>query len=162
MICKQHYLSAASMPFVLLKEMQKLKHFVEIILKNRTGYRCICFEHGVTGSSFGGANSMDHVHLHIIPFPRLAWPDIAKKHNLCGFDTIDSYDQLCSLWAVEKPKNYLFFQDIDETIYYRPDSVGFPSQFFRICVSPLLNAKRWNWKEEYYEENIKKTIVLFS
>lgn len=160
-VCKQHFLSLANLPIELYREFLELKLDIEKTILNKTEQHCICFEHGVTSTIITGANSVDHVHLHIVPFSHLIWPDISEKYHLTDFETLVNYDQLFALWEHTQPNTYLFFQDIDCSIYYKCNAMVFPSQFFRMCISPYLNAEQWDWKQEYYQDNIIKTIALF-
>lgn len=70
LVTKQHYLSLANLDSNLFFEMLNLKKSVEDFLFKKLGMHCIAFEHGTTNSYSTGANSVDHVHLHILPFSR--------------------------------------------------------------------------------------------
>lgn len=160
LVCKHHYLSAANLPHPLFEEMLSLKQRVQNDIFTKTGKHCICFEHGVTADNYSGANSVNHVHLHLVPFSEMVWPEISKDYCLTDFVSVPNYHQLFSLWASHFPKTYLLFQDVDGSIFYKPDAIGYPSQFFRKCVAILLKKENWNWKEEIYEENLLATISL--
>ncbi len=161
LVCKQHYLSAANLSREWYEEMLELKDSMERILYQKLGLKCLVFEHGTTSLAYSGANSVDHVHLHLVPFAGKIWPDISQKYGLTDFVTAASYRELFSLWSQHLPHSYLLFQDTDQTIYYRPDAQGFPSQLFRQCLAPYFQAEQWNWKQEVYPENLLKTIELF-
>lgn len=161
LVCKQHYQSAANLSFDLYQEMLELKKRIERIIYKKLGLRCMAFEHGTTSSFFTGANSVDHVHLHIVPCTRKVWPDISKKYNLTDFEAVDSYEKLFFMWMSHYPKTYLLFQDSDSIIYYRKDAGGFPSQFFRKCLAPFFNADKWDWKKEFYQGKFIDTLKLF-
>lgn len=161
LVCKQHYSSLATLNEKLYKEMLELKYEVEETLFQKLGLPCLAFEHGTTDSGFVGANSVDHVHLHIVPFSKGIWPDLVKKNNLKGFSVVSSYEDLFLMWKNNLPKTYLLFQDINRVIYYKPDASGTSSQFFRKCLVPYLNINQWDWKRDYYQANFIKTLELF-
>lgn len=161
LVCKQHYQSIANLSVDLYQEMLKLKNRIEEIILGKLGLKCLAFEHGTTSMRFTGANSVDHVHLHIVPYPQKLWPDISKRYGLTDFQVVDNYDTLLSIWALDYPKTYLLFQDSDSVIYYKKDARGFPSQFFRKCLASFLEIEKWNWKQEVYQENFINTLKLF-
>lgn len=161
LVCKQHFQCTACLSEDLYKEMLNLKYTIEDTLFNQLGLHCLVFEHGATDSSYIGANSVDHVHLHMVPFPKIIWPNIIKKHDLQEFSLIPSYEDLFLNWRGNLPKTYLLFQDINQLIYYKPDATGMPSQFFRKCLMPYLNINQWDWKRDYCQANFIKTLELF-
>lgn len=161
LVCKQHYLSLANLNDSLWDEMLELKEKVERIIWQELGMPCIAFEHGVTSQDYSGANSVDHIHLHILPFHEKAWNLIPKKALPDTFQIIRGYSDLRRHWQSAFPNTYLLFQDIDRSIYYSDDIADAPSQLFRRYLAPLLNVDKWNWKEEYYKDNILQTIALF-
>lgn len=161
LVCKNHYLSTANLSKDLYCEFIELKKEMESIIYKQVGLPCICFEHGVTSELYSGANSVNHVHIHIVPYSNSIWHDMSQKYNLNSFAKVANYENLYTMWLEAKPKSYLLFQDTDSAIYYKDDASGFPSQFFRMCMASYLNVKQWDWKIEYYEENITKTIRYF-
>lgn len=161
LVCKQHYQSAANLSAELYQEMLELKDLVEKTIYERLGLKCLAFEHGTTSPRYSGANSVDHIHLHIVPFTQEIWPDISRKYGIDNFDIITDYKDLFSLWTNTCPKTYLLFQDLNKVIYYKPDAHEFPSQFFRKCLAPYFKAEKWDWRQEYYQENFIKTMDLF-
>lgn len=161
LICKQHYQSLANLSEALYREMLDLKGNIEKMLFAKLGLPCLAFEHGAADSRFIGANSVNHVHLHIVPFSKIIWTELAQKHELYDFELVADYMDLFLKWEKAPPKTYLLFQDINKAIYYKQDADGVPSQFFRKCLSPYLNASQWDWKQEYYLSNFIKTMELF-
>lgn len=161
LVTKQHYLSLASLDSKLIFEMLELKKRVEDILFQKLGMRCITFEHGTVNSYSRGANSVDHVHLHVLPFSRPIWNEIIREVPETPFDTIESYTSLLAGWQNYLPNSYLLFQDINQKIYYIPEAANMPSQLFRKCLAPYLGADCWDWRNETYSDNIIKTISLF-
>lgn len=162
LVTKQHYLSLANISRELLIEMLDLKKNVENILYKNLGMRCIAFEHGTANVDSKGANSVDHVHVHILPFSQPVWHNIALDVPKMHFDVVNSYQDLYSGWKEVLPNSYLLFQDLDQKIYYVSDASNMPSQLFRKCLAPYLGAKNWDWHNESYSDNIIQTIDLFS
>ena len=161
LICKQHHQSLANLDKELFFELLKIKNLVEKTLFERLGLDCLAFEHGTTDPCYHGTNTIDHVHLHIIPFTKTIWSDLTKTHGLFEFVAVADYEELLSKWQLELPKTYLLFQDLDKVIYYKPEAEGYPSQFFRKILAPYFSADQWNWKEEYYTNNFIRTLELF-
>lgn len=161
LVAKQHYLSLANISLELFVEMLNLKKKVENILYDKLGMRCIAFEHGAVNADSNGANSVDHVHVHILPFSQPVWQDIAQDIPQAHFDVVNSYQNLYNVWKDVLPNSYLLFQDLDQKIYYSPDASNMPSQLFRKCLAPYLGAEHWDWRSKSYSDNITKTIELF-
>lgn len=160
-VCKQHYQSLANLNQELYQEMLSLKGMVEDKLKKELGLECLAFEHGVTAPCYSGANSVDHVHLHIVPSPKKVWNQLLKEYRMDHFDRIADYDTLFSKWITNYPQTYMLFQDLDKVLYYKASAYGFPSQFFRKCLAPYFHAEDWNWKQELYIDNMIETVKLF-
>lgn len=138
-----------------------LKKSVEDFLFKKLGMHCIAFEHGTTNSYSTGANSVDHVHLHILPFSRPVWNEIITNIPATTVNTVESYNDLFEVWKKNIPDTYLLFQDLDQKLYYISDSSYMPSQLFRKCLAPYLGANYWDWRSESYSNNILETISLF-
>lgn len=162
LVTKQHYLSLANIGHELFTEMLDLKKNVEDILYDKLGMRCIAFEHGTVNADSKGANSVDHVHVHILPFSQPVWQDIALDIPQMHFDVVNSYQDLYSGWEEVLPNSYLLFQDLDQKIYYVSDASNMPSQLFRKCLAPYVGADHWDWRCECYSDNITQTIELFN
>lgn len=160
LVCKKHYLSLANLDFELYQEMLALKEKTENIIFDKLGHKCISFEHGTT-NGYSGANSVEHVHLHIVPFVSDVWDDIANKNQIENYIRIDKFTDLLNLWKITNPKSYLLFQDLDKKIYYIPDAYKYPSQFFRKCISPYYGTNNWDWKQDIHIENFIKTLEIF-
>lgn len=161
LVCKQHVLSLANLEEESYYEMLSLKANVESILFNQLGVRCIAFEHGAPNAFIKGANSVDHVHLHVIPYARPIWKDIEQTISGTRFENVKDYQALFTRWINNRPDSYLLFQDVDQRIYYASDATGMPSQLFRKCLAPHLGKEYWDWKSEYYIDNTIRTIELF-
>lgn len=160
LVCKQHYQSLSDLSIELYREMLNLKDLIENRIRERLGLKCVAFEHGSKSKYYSAANSVDHVHLHILPFSRTIWPEIATKCSLNDFKILKNYGDLFLLWRNNTPETYLLFQDLQGTIYYRSDAQGYPSQFFRKCLAPYLGVKEWDWRQTLYEENLIETIKI--
>lgn len=161
LVCKQHYLSLANIPWTLYREMLTLKMNVESILHKQLGLHCLTFEHGTPNPLSKGANSVDHVHIHVLPFERPIWHDIETGVSSKDIEAVANYGSLYSIWQTQLPNSYLLFQDINQRIYYIPDASNMPSQLFRKCLAPYLGAPCWDWKSEAYVDSMVHTMALF-
>lgn len=161
LVHKQHYLSLADVPYSSYEEMLSLKKHIESVLAECLGLDCVTFEHGTSNPFSKGANSVDHVHIHIVPFERPIWQDIVSTISPLSIKDIDNYERLYQEWQSIHPDSYLLFQDTNQKIYYIPDASNMPSQLFRKCLAPHLAAPCWNWKNEAYIDNMMRTMALF-
>lgn len=161
LVCKQHYLSLANIDRKLFFEMLDLKTSVESILVRQLGLHCVTFEHGTPNPLSKGANSVDHVHVHVLPFKRPIWKDIMATMPKTNFEVVDNYENLYTSWQNKSPDSYLLFQDVDQKIYYISDASNMPSQLFRRCLAPHLGMECWDWRSENYSDNIIRTFGLF-
>lgn len=162
LVTKQHYRSLANISHELFIEMLELKKKVEDVLYDKLGMHCISFEHGTVNDDSKGANSVDHLHVHVLPFSQPVWQNIALDVPQMCFNVVKSYQDLNRGWKEALPNSYLLFQDFDQKIYYVPDASNMPSQFFRKHLAPYLDADNWDWRSETYSDNIIQTISLFS
>lgn len=160
-ICKHHYLSIASLPDNLFFEMMDFKKYIEEELFKHLGLKCIAFEHGTTSYNYSSANSVDHVHLHVVPFGYNIWSEIVQRHSIDEYLTFSNYEELFAFWKKKPPQTYLLFQDLNEKVNYIPSAEGYPSQFFRQCLSYYFDNTSWDWRNNYQQINIFKTIKLF-
>ena len=162
LVCKIHHMSLANLNLKLYSEMLEIKKAVTKILEEKTGYKCISFEHGLTHIDFAGTNSVNHVHMHIVPCRTDIWPNTIRKYRNVNPGIFLDFMQLFDFWQHNYPQAYLIFQDVKETIHYIPDSSGFPSQFFRRHLAASLSMNEWDWRKECYIDNLIATYYLFS
>lgn len=161
LVTKQHFPSLANLNSEMYFEMLGLKSAVEEILFKRLGMRCLAFEHGTVNTFSKGANSVDHVHVHILPFTHPIWLNVISDIPKTDFEIVDSYEELYARWHNDLPNSYLLFQDLNQRIYYISDASKMPSQLFRKCLAPHFGADCWDWRSESYSKNITRTIELF-
>lgn len=161
LVCKQHYLSLANIDRKLYLEMLNLKTSIESVLFRQLGLHCLTFEHGTSNPSIKGANSVDHVHVHVLPFKRPIWQDVASVMPNTNFEVVNNYEELYTGWQNKPPDTYLLFQDVDQKIYYISDASNMPSQMFRKCLAPHLGMDCWDWRRENYSDNMVRTMNLF-
>lgn len=161
LVCKEHYRSMANLPEYLFLEMLQLKASVERKLYQSLNLSCLAFEHGTPNTTSIGANSIDHVHIHLVPYGTPIWTELNAESQLGDFEIVSSYLSLYNQMKTRIPDTYLFFQDVDSKIYYKEQVIHAPSQFFRRGLATILNVSEWDWKKESYIEHIKATLTLF-
>lgn len=162
LVCKQHYPSLANIADRnLYFEMLNLKMSVESVLLRQLGLPCLTFEHGTPNPLSKGANSVDHVHIHVLPFERPIWQDIVSVMPETDIEVVDNYEDVYTSWRNKLPDSYLLFQDVDQKIYYASDAGGMPSQLFRRCLAPYLGVESWDWRSEKHLNNMIRTMKFF-
>lgn len=161
LVCKQHELSMATLSLNLRDEMFVLKERMEERISQVMGCRCLMFEHGTTDSNYIGVNSVNHVHIHLVPSIDSVWVHLSKENSLFDFEVFDDYSNLFMKWEESPPKTYLLFQDADKKIYYSSDVVDMPSQLFRRCLASIWGLSEWDWRKYPCSYIIRDTLRLF-
>ncbi len=161
LVAKTHAPSLSSLPREQIEDMLALKQRVQETLFRQLGLDCLSFEHGTASPLTKGANSVDHVHIHVLPYGQPIWQQLSPEVYLKKAAHVDSYQALLKLWEADPPDSYLLFQDTDGQIYYIRDASAMPSQLFRQALAPHLLADQWNWRKESYAANMAKTMALF-
>lgn len=160
-IPKKHILSIANLNNAMFEEMVSLRDTVEGIITKRTGKECICFEHGITNDAAVGANSVSHLHVHMVPCEKSLWGPIEEDCRIVDAICFPDYYVLYDYLQKNMPQSYLMFQDIDGSIHYIPDASFYPSQFFRIQVAKYLGTGQWDWRKAQDETLLLQTLNLF-
>lgn len=153
-VSKKHHLSLMDCDFKEIIELENLLKQTRRVLENIYHYPCIAFEHG-SGCGIGNKPScIDHCHLHILPLEE----DIYNRIDLEKFQ-IDRIDSLNSLLKRKKQRSsYLLYQNHEEQFFVLYSDI-YISQYFRqlIGISKGVSEK-WNWRHNYFSDNIKTTI----
>lgn len=144
------YHSIACCPDEQLKKLEETICLCKKALKKIYNSNCILFEHGVLSESMIGSNSVNHVHLHILPIE----VDLYNTFSHENFKQINTFDDLKNI-ALLNNIAYLFYENNHGKRFYIEDENGvFPSQFFRRQVANAVGrSEEWNWRiYPHYEE----------
>lgn len=161
LIPKTHVLSIANLSTSMFEEMLDLKQTIAKRLLECTGKECICFEHGITIARAAGANSVNHLHLHMVPCEKELWPSIAQQSTINESIYFPRFQELYSHLKRYMPLSYLLFQDTDGSVHYIANASSYPSQFFRIQIAKCIGITEWDWQKDYNEDNVIRTLQLF-
>ena len=139
----------------LLNE-EELNEYKYLINKYRNKFKNIykkypiIFEHGTTNlNSNFSASSVVHAHTHIINYNFYDEDNLIKNTK---FKIINKLEE------ISKNKNYILYINQNNKKYI---SYEFPSisQYMRMCISKELNIlNKYDWHDNYFENNINLTI----
>lgn len=156
-INKSHFLSLYECDDNSKKDFVKLICTIEKIIEKHYNRKMIFFEHGTIKREYSSC-SMEHVHVHFMPISNSIWGDFTTMYNPNYYEIANIY-QLKDIVEKKHLSSYLLFRDINGQIFViEPDVKKFPSQFFRFFISKFLGMNdSWNWKKNYYIENMYNT-----
>ncbi len=162
---KSHYLSLHQC------DVESKNEFINLVELFRCVYRdiyksdMVFFEHGTIMREHSSC-SVEHVHLHFIPIQDSIWHQFLLLYNPKYYKIID-INQLSDIVESNHLVSYLLFCDIDGATYViEPDKKKYPSQFFRMfileCIGKSNKCDSWNWKKDFYIENMYSTYKNLS
>lgn len=152
-IPRYHCLSMGNLSEEHMKGLVNLIEKIKMLLKKHYGKEVIVFEHGTGRDSQYSSASVVHAHIHLVPVEEGLYEDL--KALKCSIERLDSYNDLKKVNMTGK--SYLLYQDVDNKLYLINDS-EMPSQFFRKVICDKFNLGEWNWRKDYKEENIIRTV----
>lgn len=143
-VSQDHFKSYANAPVRVINSlMNTLAYLSEEIFKET---EITWFEHGAVFGGTGGA-SVNHAHLHIIPYD-LKLNEIVEKDKKYLKKTPFSQKEFMNLAFVQP---YLWIGNRRESYIYHVKEL--PSQYLRKKVMSILNSEDYNWKENYFSDN---------
>ncbi len=150
---KQHFLCFGELDCEMLTELDEILQKLTSYVWEKSGQKCIVFEHGTRDLKKLTATSIMHAHIHLVP----------SKKGILPF--LPDYCQLCKIKGfsdlAKETENYLFLRDLDG-INYIVKNNGYPSQFFRKIVCQSLEiSDYWDWKEYPFKENMLITLDYY-
>ena len=154
-IPKQHYLCIGALPQSLFPEFQRVKKETVNLIASQFGEPCL-FEHGPSSAGLKVGCSVDHAHLHVVPFSGdLA--ELAASFMPDGARWRPADVQAC-INAFSAGENYLYFE--------QPLGAGFisvhpafGSQVFRKAIALQLGKPHeFDWREYPNHSAIQATV----
>lgn len=150
-VSKRHYQGFASAD---KKTIQSLKNFLGYYKRKISNRNFTVFEHGAVIKNSAGA-SIDHAHMHILPFEFNLRDRIARDY---GKPEAIHIDDLEELGKAMQPYFYCMDSNITEGYIFKVGTV--PSQILRKMVNELLNNMiNYNWKQQY--QNLDAKIMFY-
>lgn len=153
-VSKKHRLSLMDCDKEEVVELEFLLTQTRNMLENIYHYPCIAFEHG-SGCGIGNKPScIDHCHLHVLPLKE----DIFNMVDIKKFQIVqvESIKSLCKNKKQQLP--YLLYQNHAQQFFIMYTDT-YISQYFRQLVALSEGiAEKWNWRSNYFSENIRMTI----
>lgn len=144
----RHYLNFFESDFDVKEDTIKIKKKIAKIYKEVYNSDVLFFEHGSAKSGEAGA-SIDHAHLHVIPY----CVDIEEELNrLLGTpikcDILTNYE-------FNNEFSYIYLEKSNmNKLIYKVDKL--PSQFLRKIISEKLNSNDYLWQDKCLSSDSKK------
>ena len=149
-VTQNHYLNFFETSSEIKNDVIKIKEKIKEIYNQVYNSDVLFFEHGSAQSGFAGA-SIDHAHLHCIPY---------------NFDISDSLrEQLgqpvnCDILSKNNFNNefsYIYLENKQiGKLMYKVNKL--PSQFLRKVLSESFGSKKYLWQEKCKSEDNKKNL----
>lgn len=138
-ITKEHYLNFYETPDGIKKDTKKIMNTIIKLYRELYNSDTLFFEHGSAKSGYAGA-SIDHAHLHCVPYNNSINNDLDK---LLG-KAIE-----CDIIAHSTFKNefsYIYTENSNNKKIYKVEKL--PSQFLRKLMSEKINDGKYLWQEK--------------
>lgn len=138
-ITKEHYLNFYETPDGIKKDTKKIMNTIIKLYRELYNSDTLFFEHGSAKSGYAGA-SIDHAHLHCVPYNSSINNDLDK---LLG-KAIE-----CDIFAHSTFKNefsYIYTENSNNKKIYKVEKL--PSQFLRKLMSEKINDGKYLWQEK--------------
>lgn len=137
-ITKEHYLNFYETSDEIKNDTRKVMNSIKKLYKELYNSDTLFFEHGSAKSGYAGA-SIDHAHLHCVPFIHTINNDLDK---LLGESS------KCDILAHSTFKNefsYIYTENSNNKTIYKVEKL--PSQFLRKLMSEKVNDGKYLWQE---------------
>jgi diadenosine tetraphosphate (Ap4A) HIT family hydrolase len=154
-IPKQHSLCIGALPQSLFPEFQRVKEQTVKLIASQFGVPCL-FEHGPSSAGLKVGCSVDHAHLHVVPFSGdLTRLTASFMPDGAGWRPADV--QAC-INAFSVGENYLYFEQPLGTGFISVHP-AFGSQVFRKAIALHLGKPHeFDWREYPNHSAIQATV----
>lgn len=151
---KNHVLSMSDLSYDKLDELHKITNIISKYIWEKMNMKRNIFEHGTKNEYESTSTSIEHAHLHIVPFDGQVLRLLPKD---CSFKRIKGFNDLKF-----ETNNYLYLNDINNNDYI-VQAKNYLSQFFRRIVCEGIGMKHfWDWKEYPFVDNVETTLSIFN
>jgi ATP adenylyltransferase len=153
-IPKTHALNLCEMSSQQCHELPRFLEAVEQRLNLHYGPVCM-FEHGPTTTDSAAGCSIDHAHMHLLPWPGSLIEAAETDYSDYEWERLGS---LSELFAQPPTVPYLFVRDGDGEMALAKH-LDIPSQALRRTISSALaRGEEWDWKTHPKPETVQETI----
>ena len=138
-ITKEHYLNFYETSNEIKNDTRKVMNSIKKLYRGLYNSDTLFFEHGSAESGYAGA-SIDHAHLHCVPYNQSINNDLDK---LLG----ESME--CDIFEHSTFKNefsYIYTENSNNKTIYKVEKL--PSQFLRKLMSEKINDGKYLWQEK--------------
>lgn len=137
-ITKSHYFNFYELPKEMKEETKKIIEKIRVLFQEVYHSDTLFFEHGSLQSGKAGA-SIDHAHLHAIPF----FGNLEKILEELGKPIF------CDILSSDFSKNfsYLYIENLKFKYLYKVDEL--PSQYLRKLLGKKIGNQKYDWRSHY-------------
>lgn len=147
-VTNKHYLNFYETSKNIKDDVIKLKDKIREIYKEIYNSDVLFFEHGSSMSGYAGS-SIDHAHIHAIPFNYDFNNDLnlGREINCDIFKTFNFHNEF----------SYIYLENSNKNIIYKVEKL--PSQFMRKVVSDKLKLDGYLWQDRCMSISSKNTFT---
>lgn len=141
-VTNKHYLNFFEIPKNMKKQVEKLQNKIKKIYKEVYNSDVLFFEHGSAQSGYAGA-SIDHAHLHCVPYKFDMVEDLNRtfgRFRECNIITSDE--------KFDNDFSYLYIQNTKENKGRVYTVEKLPSQFLRKLCFEKQGIEGYKWQEK--------------
>lgn len=150
-VTNEHYLNFYETPKAIKDDVIKIKDCIKKVYKEVYNSDVLFFEHGSAKSGEAGS-SIDHAHLHAIPY------NFNLESEIKLFDTFFECDILTN-YQFNNEFSYIYLEQNDRMKrIYKVEKL--PSQFMRKVVTSKLNYDNYLWQDMCITSDSKNKFNL--
>jgi diadenosine tetraphosphate (Ap4A) HIT family hydrolase len=155
-VTKDHYLSLASIPPSLFRELFSFRQQVASRLHAMFGHPIRYFEHGAVNRPYRAGSCIDHAHLHVFPMAETIRPVLCR---VAGLERLASYSDVVQYLSANT--SYLYLEEGDEC-FASAATEYLPSQLIRKVVADIVGRSReWDWRVHPTREKVHTFVQAY-
>lgn len=155
-ITKKHLNSMAELKIEQLYELNGLINMLSELAERIYGIIPVLFEHGSAPfeMKMNSQNSIYHAHMHLVPFRFESSDKIIQEAGMNLFEGINCLNKF-------HRTSYVYYRTQQKKDYITINQ-NLPRQYMRRKIAIDSNkSDKWNWRENYFIENVEKTIMSY-
>jgi diadenosine tetraphosphate (Ap4A) HIT family hydrolase len=136
-----------------IRQSDQLKQLLETRLRRRFGKDIHWFEHGSSASGAKTACSIEHAHLHALPFDGSVLSRLQQDYF---WQPVVGWQQVQQRVG---DREYLWYQAPDGSQGVCTEPEGFPSQYLRRVFAEQAGSTQWDWRRFSRSATMTQTIL---